>query len=104
MAPDRAFGNVSKQLKKREIIGDPKELMEVINDDCKNATVQWLERNQHFDWGSYLEQYYNTERDFLWVNGKPLLMKAKSFSFGFTQGLCWTSRGRVGHLGAMLDI
>jgi hypothetical protein len=59
--------------------------MKVINDDCKNATAQWLARKQHFDWGGYLEQYYNTDRDFLRVNGKPLLMKARSFSFGFTQ-------------------
>ena len=45
MACDRAFGNVSKQTKKREVIGDPKELMEVINDDCKNTTAQWVTAN-----------------------------------------------------------
>jgi hypothetical protein len=85
MACDRAFGNVSKQLKKREIIGDPRELMDVINDDCKNATAQWLERKQHFDWGGYRKQYYSPDRDFMRVNGEPLLMKARCFSFGFTQ-------------------
>ena len=85
MAPDRAFGNVSKQLKKIEVIGDPKELMEVINKDCTNASAQWLERKQHFDWGAYLEQYYSPKKDFMRVNGQPLLMKARFFSFGFTQ-------------------
>ena len=85
MAPDRAFGNVSKQLKKKEVIGDPKELMQVINDDCKNTRAQWLDRTQHFDWGSYLGQYYNTDKGFLRVNGEPLLMRARCFSFGFTQ-------------------
>ena len=85
MAPDRAFGNVSKQLKKREVVGDPRELMEVINEDCKNATAQWLDRKQHFDWGGYLEQYYSPDKDFMRVNDEPLLMKARFFSFGFTQ-------------------
>ena len=85
MAPDRAFGNVAKQLKKKQVIGDPKELMHVINDDCKNTRAQWLDRTQHFNWGSYLGQYYNTDKDFLRVNGEPLLMRARCFSFGFTQ-------------------
>ena len=85
MAPDRAFGNVSKQLKKREVIGDPKELMDVINEDCKNATAQWLQRKHHFDWGGYLEQYYKPDRDFMRVDGNALLMKARWFSFGFTE-------------------
>ena len=85
MACDRAFGSVSKQMKRRAVIGDPKEIIEVINDDCKNTTAQWLDRKQHFDWRSYIGQYYSPDRDFMRVNDEPLLMKARFFSFGFTQ-------------------
>ena len=85
MAPDRAFGNFSRQLKKREIIADPKEMMEVVNEDCKNASAQWLERKQHYDWRGCLHQFYSPERDFMRLNGEAFLMKARFFSFGFTQ-------------------
>jgi hypothetical protein len=69
--------------------------MEVINNDCKNASAQWLERKQHFDWGGYLEQYYSPDRDFMRVDGQPLLMKARFFSFGFTQVLDQETRHSI---------
>jgi hypothetical protein len=85
MPPDRAFGNVSKQMKKKKVIGDPYELMDLINEKCKNSTAMWLEREQHFDWGKYLAQFYEVDRNFMRVDQEPLLMKSRWFSFGWSQ-------------------
>jgi len=85
MAPDRAFGNVSKQVKKREIIGDPFELKDIINTDCKGCSAEWLPRDEHIDWKTYLAQYYTTDGSFMKFDDEPLLMKSRWFSFGFSQ-------------------
>jgi hypothetical protein len=85
MACDRAFGSVSKQMTRRAVIGDPKSILKVIN-DCKNTTAQWLDRNSISIGGAtYLGHYYSPDRDFIRVDDEPLLMKARFFSFGFTQ-------------------
>jgi hypothetical protein len=83
MAPDRAFSTVSKQLKKKKTIGDPHEIMELINASCKNSLAEWVPRMQHYDWVSYLSQYYVTNSNFLRIDDEPLLMRSRQFSFGF---------------------
>jgi hypothetical protein len=85
MMPDRAFGNIAKQLKKREVIGNPLELMQVINSKCKDSHAVWLERKKHIDWNQYLDQYYTTDKTFMRVDNEPLLRKSRWFSFGFSQ-------------------
>ena len=83
--PDQAFAQVSKAIKKKTVIADPKELLNIIDDDCKNCSAQWLQRQKHIDWGDYLRQYYVADKSFLRVNGIPLLRKARTFEFGFSQ-------------------
>ena len=86
--PDQAFASVSKQMKKRTIIGDPKEVLSVINDACKNCSAGWLEGDEHFDWTAYLAQFYATDNNFLRVDGQgALLRKSRWFSFGFSEVL-----------------
>jgi hypothetical protein len=85
MPPDRAFGDVSRKLKKHEVIGDPTEIKDIINKQSKNTKAEWIPRDHHFDWGSYLSQYYSTDKKFMRVDDVPLLMKSRWFSFGFCQ-------------------
>jgi len=86
MPPDRAFGDVSRKLKKHEIIGNPIEIKDIINKRSKNTKAGWVQRDHHFDWGSYLVQYYSTDNKFMRVvEDEPLLMKSRWFSFGFCQ-------------------
>ena len=82
--PDVAFAHVSKQFKNHTVIADPRQLAQIINNECKNMSAQWLNREKHIDFGSYLRQYYFTD-NFLRVDGEPLLMKARMFEFGFSQ-------------------
>jgi hypothetical protein len=79
---DRTFGQISKRIRSKEIIGDPRELIDIIKN--KTCSAAWLPRSKHFDWRNYLEQFYTPGNDFMYENDDPLLMKARCFSFGFS--------------------
>lgn len=82
--PDQSFGQISRHLKKRKVIGDPLEIVELIN-ECTNITAESHFRDEHIDWTSYLGQYYKTNRNFLRFAGEAMLMKARWFSFGYSE-------------------
>ena len=68
-----------------EVIGNPTEIKDIINKHIKNTKAEWIPPDHHFDWGSYLSQYYSVDKKFMPVDDEPLLMKSRWFSFGFYQ-------------------
>jgi hypothetical protein len=40
---DRSFAHIGEQMKKRRVIGDPKEVVEIVN-ETKNSTSTWFDR------------------------------------------------------------
>ena len=95
--PDQAFGLISKAVKKKQVIGNPHEYIEIV-DKLKKCKCEWLERNKHYDWGKYLKQYYSTGSDFMKsTDGEPFLMKSKWFSFGFSEIILDRKRVMIQH-------
>ena len=81
---DRSFAHIGQHMKKRKVIADPKELLEIGN-ETKNCNSHWLEREQRiYNWYAYLEQFFAIDNKLLYHDERPTLMKTRQFSFGFT--------------------
>jgi len=86
MPCDRMFGRISQRLSAKTTICDPQEVVKIMNTEVTNLSASYLSRPEHYDWNSYLDQFYETERKFLYnLNQEPTLMATRQFSFGYTE-------------------
>ena len=86
MPCDRCFGRISQKLIKKKSICDPLEVVNIINNEVTNVFASYLSRPEHYDWSSFLDQFYKSDRKFLYdSNDEPTLMGTRQISFGYTE-------------------